>query len=449
MADEKRIITVNHGTKLEWQNQARTQKTGELGLATDSRELKIGDGLKSFFDLPTLLEVDNAETIKAALEGNATLTGSNVVADMAALEDGLATKQDEIAANILAALEGNTSLSGTNPVADEAALAAGLGTKQDELAANILAALEGNAALSGSNVVADRMNTASKGTGTIYVAKTGSDSSGSGTQENPFASLEKALAALPNVVGNSSANVGISIGPGLYEETRLETYGKVGILRITATNAEDKPIIQPKAGIAAGQAFWTLGTAALSLSNIIFQDPEGARQVHGLSLEDCTFNIQNCEFRGFGQIRTGYTSGFIITRSMGQVLNSTFSYCRIGIMCNGAGHLFEMSNTFTNILAQGIRAQGGTTVLSLDRSETSVATSNYILAPSILVTGVGLLNSINTNTLIAINGATTLPAGGTWAWVRTVGTTTTTGVSAGGTAIGATNATGFALQIAA
>ena len=122
MADEKRIITVNQGTKLEWQNQARTQKTGELGLATDSRELKIGDGLKSFFDLPTLLEVDNAETIKAALEGNATLTGSNVVADMAALEDGLATKQDELAANILAALEGNTSLSGTNVVADKNAM---------------------------------------------------------------------------------------------------------------------------------------------------------------------------------------------------------------------------------------------------------------------------------------------------------------------------------------
>jgi hypothetical protein len=60
------------GTSSEWEDQVRTQESGELGLSTDTRELKIGDGTSAFDELPTLLEVDNAETIKAALEGNAT-----------------------------------------------------------------------------------------------------------------------------------------------------------------------------------------------------------------------------------------------------------------------------------------------------------------------------------------------------------------------------------------
>ena len=118
MADEKRIITVNQGTSTEWQSQVRTQESGEMGLSTDTRELKIGDGTTAFDDLPTLLEVENAANIKAALEGNTSLSASNAVADEAAL----ATKQDALAADILAALEGNAALSATNPVVDEESL---------------------------------------------------------------------------------------------------------------------------------------------------------------------------------------------------------------------------------------------------------------------------------------------------------------------------------------
>ena len=81
MAAENRIITVMQGTSSEWEDQVRTQESGEFGLSTDSRELKIGDGTSAFDDLPTLLEVENAAAIKAALEGNANLSGSNPVVD--------------------------------------------------------------------------------------------------------------------------------------------------------------------------------------------------------------------------------------------------------------------------------------------------------------------------------------------------------------------------------
>ena len=120
MAAENRIITVMQGTSSEWEDQVRTQESGEFGLSTDSRELKIGDGTSAFDDLPTLLEVENAAAIKAALEGNANLSGSNPGADEAALS----TKQDALAADIVAALEGNTNLSGSNPVVDEESLSA-------------------------------------------------------------------------------------------------------------------------------------------------------------------------------------------------------------------------------------------------------------------------------------------------------------------------------------
>ena len=85
MADEKRIITVNQGTSTEWQSQVRTQESGEMGLSTDTRELKIGDGTTAFDDIPTLLEVENAANIKAALEGNTSLSASNAVADVSQL----------------------------------------------------------------------------------------------------------------------------------------------------------------------------------------------------------------------------------------------------------------------------------------------------------------------------------------------------------------------------
>ena len=48
---------------------------------------------------------------------------------------------------------------------------------------------------------------------------------------------------------------------------------------------------------------------------------------------------------------------------------------------------------------------------------------------------------------VKIQGATTLPAGGTWAYFYFVGTAPTTGIAAGGTSVGAANAVGFAWRI--
>lgn len=54
MADEIRVITVNQGTAQQWANQARPLEAGEFGYATDTKELKIGDGARPWAALPTL-----------------------------------------------------------------------------------------------------------------------------------------------------------------------------------------------------------------------------------------------------------------------------------------------------------------------------------------------------------------------------------------------------------
>ena len=53
MAKQIAVISVNRGTEAEFINQVRPLGPGEFGYATDTDELKIGDGTTSWADLPT------------------------------------------------------------------------------------------------------------------------------------------------------------------------------------------------------------------------------------------------------------------------------------------------------------------------------------------------------------------------------------------------------------
>ena len=49
--DETRVITMNVGTAAQWDNQVRPLEAGEFGYATDTDELKIGDGVSPWSEL--------------------------------------------------------------------------------------------------------------------------------------------------------------------------------------------------------------------------------------------------------------------------------------------------------------------------------------------------------------------------------------------------------------
>ncbi|GHS88602.1 hypothetical protein AGMMS49957_10390 [Synergistales bacterium] len=52
MADETKVIIVNKGSTTEWANQVRPLEQGEFGYDSDTKELKIGDGVKTWEQLP-------------------------------------------------------------------------------------------------------------------------------------------------------------------------------------------------------------------------------------------------------------------------------------------------------------------------------------------------------------------------------------------------------------
>jgi hypothetical protein len=401
MADEKRIITVNQGTKLEWQNQARTQKTGELGLATDSRELKIGDGLKSFFDLPTLLEVDNAETIKAALEGNATLTGSNVVADMAALEDGLATKQDEIAANILAALEGNTSLSGTNVVADKGML--------DPLAVY-----------------------------NIYVnASTGNDSTGNGSPEAPYKTLAHAVSKTPQF-GTITINIA-----GTFELTEQITINRPLATRfIIAGGGVANTKITNKAGSSLAQLI-NASETDFYVSGITLEanETDAVNTAIFASSRNHMFRASNLVMNNFAQYALYVSPG-------GAVLNNcNFNDNGIAIYVNAYTGLMMWSCDFYGNAVR-FKVESGIIFSNTPSGTDTVDQTGY--GGQIFIGG-RVVQTPAAGTWVGFTGTYTLPAGGTWAYARFASFTAapTVGVAAGGTAIGAASTSGFAWKIAA
>lgn len=77
---------------------------------------------------------------------------------------------------------------------------------------------------------------------TLYVATTGSDSTGDGTSGKPFQTIAKALAALPKNLNGKTAT--ITVAAGTYNEARVDvTSFTGGELVITGTSSSAKPTI--------------------------------------------------------------------------------------------------------------------------------------------------------------------------------------------------------------
>jgi hypothetical protein len=70
MANETRVITVNQGTAAQWENQVRPLEPGEFGYATNTKELKVGDGARSYAQLPAYYNKDMGHLLPAGNLGH-------------------------------------------------------------------------------------------------------------------------------------------------------------------------------------------------------------------------------------------------------------------------------------------------------------------------------------------------------------------------------------------
>lgn len=76
----------------------------------------------------------------------------------------------------------------------------------------------------------------------VYVATTGSDATGNGTEAKPYASIIKALSVLPKDLGGHDATIWIA--GGTYNEGRVSVQGfSNGVLYIGASDGSNKPVI--------------------------------------------------------------------------------------------------------------------------------------------------------------------------------------------------------------
>ena len=97
---------------------------------------------------------------------------------------------------------------------------------------------------------------------TVYVATTGSDTTGTGTQAAPFATINKALASIPKNLNGYSAT--INVAAGTYpEKVSITNFGN-GTLKITGTVGETATI----SGLfVANVRYLEISSLALNLTN--------------------------------------------------------------------------------------------------------------------------------------------------------------------------------------
>ena len=98
-----------------------------------------------------------------------------------------------------------------------------------------------NPTVTGTPVNAQNLNAMQEAAGlmahkTVYVATTGSDAVGDGSEANPYATIRKALAAIPKNLNGFVAT--INIAGGVYQENVYAAYFGNGLLRITGKEGD-------------------------------------------------------------------------------------------------------------------------------------------------------------------------------------------------------------------
>ena len=311
-------------------------------------------------------------------------------------------------------------------------------TIANALSAAILAALEGNAALSGSNPVADIGMLDPITAYIIYVnASTGNDSTGDGSSEAPYKTLAHAVSKTPQF-GTITINIA-----GTFELTEQLTIRRPLATRfIIAGGGSAHNKITNKAGS--------------SFARLIYIE-ETAVQINQMTIEANGTDVVNTAiyatswnyiFRASFVVMNNFAQYALMVTPGGAVLNNcTFNDNGIAIYVNGCTGLYMWACFFYGNTVR-FKVDGGMICTITPGGTDTVDQTGY--GGQIFIDG-RVVKTPASGTWIGFTGAYTLPAGGTWAYVRFASFTAapTVGVAAGGTAIGAASTSGFAWQIAA
>lgn len=147
----------------------------------------------------------------------------------------------------------------------------------------------------------------------LYVATTGSDATGDGTQAAPYATIAKALSMLPRDLGGHT--VTITVAAGTYNEARVDVTGFTsGNLTITGTASTAKPVIQNGIQVKGCAVFVTLKWLAPSSSS------QGAQGISVINSQQVT--IDTCAVtsavvqQNHGILIDSMSTGYIVSCSI-------------------------------------------------------------------------------------------------------------------------------------
>ncbi len=202
---------------------------------------------------------------------------------------------------------------------------------------------------------------------TWYVATTGSDTDGDGSQSNPYKTIGKAVSVA--VSGDT-----INVAAGTYEENPTTTNKSLNFVCIPGTGGE-LPVI--KGTLTIDSSGYTpadnITIDSLSFSAAGDYDSIVLKKVDGVTIKNCTFDghnqfltfllggravqmssppnnnvtIDNCYFKdGYYVTIQGYVNGLTVK-------NSTITNCKSGINLQTGANLV-VENTDIDVIAQGV-----------------------------------------------------------------------------------------------
>ena len=143
---------------------------------------------------------------------------------------------------------------------------------------------------------------------TLYVATTGSDTTGDGTSGNPFATIQYAIDVLPKDLG--SCNATILIADGTYDETLIVKGFHSGTLNIKSNSNPET--LNTLCNIKSIKVLWCSAKVQLYGLNLI------STTYHGVEVNSCTDTyIAACQalLSASGQV------GFRFVHSLGRIYN--------------------------------------------------------------------------------------------------------------------------------
>lgn len=275
----------------------------------------------------------------------------------------------------------------------------------------------------------------------IIDPENGDDTTGRGTTAAPYKTLLAAYNAASKLV---TGYLRFRLMDGTFELAASVSIPNAHCVRgiaIEAFDAANKPIITNAEGVLTGAYDKLIGMGIINsfvrFQNIVFEAKESGSPGYGalhLANTGTLVQMATCDFKNFKRNTALYCEA-----NANLVLNAcTFENCATPVVGYRSNKLFMTNCTMTDCTGS-VRSTSGKLEFTDGGGNTYINTPEPLMPETML--------KITDSTFIAINGATTLPSGGTWVWQLTTGGVSTSGISAGGTSIGAAGATGFARRI--